>query len=120
MHFHGPELIPAAGLCYEALSAGKVEFQPSFYHIADLFRRMVMQRNHSPLFHVEMTEHGLVGPAQHYGHLPALAKVVLTFCMLAGRLELYTVAVLLTPDYWAMARKPVLRWKLHSKEPAPK
>jgi len=62
----------------------------------------------------------LVGPAQHYGHLPPLAKVVLTFCMLAGRLELYTVAVLLTPDYWAMARKPVLRWKLHAKEPAPK
>ena len=58
----------------------------------------------------------LVGPAQHYGHLPALAKVVLTFCMLAGRLELYTVAVLLTPDYWAMARKPVLRWKQASKE----
>ena len=53
----------------------------------------------------------LVGPAQNYAHLPALAKVVLTFCMLAGRLELYTVAVLLTPDYWAMARKPVLRWK---------
>jgi trk system potassium uptake protein TrkH len=53
----------------------------------------------------------LVGPTQHYGHLPALAKVVLTFCMLAGRLELYTVAVLLTPDYWAMARKPVLRWQ---------
>jgi trk system potassium uptake protein TrkH len=60
----------------------------------------------------------LVGPVQHYGHLPALAKVVLTFCMLAGRLELYTVAVLLTPDFWAMARKPVLRWKLSNKQPA--
>jgi trk system potassium uptake protein TrkH len=54
----------------------------------------------------------LVGPVQHYGHLPPLAKVVLTICMLAGRLELYTVAVLLTPDFWAMARKPLLRWKL--------
>ena len=62
----------------------------------------------------------LVGPAQNFGHLPALAKVVLTFCMLAGRLELYTVAVLLTPDYWAMARKPVLRWKLQAKEPVAK
>jgi trk system potassium uptake protein TrkH len=53
----------------------------------------------------------MVGPVQHYGHLPPLAKIVLTICMLAGRLELYTVAVLLTTDYWAMARKPVLRWK---------
>ena len=56
-----------------------------------------------------------VGPIQHYGHLPALAKVVLTICMLAGRLELYTVVVLLTPDFWAMARKPVLRWKQSAK-----
>lgn len=62
----------------------------------------------------------LVGPAQNFAHLPALAKVVLTFCMLAGRLELYTVAVLLTPDYWAMARKPILRWKQHAKEPVAK
>ncbi|MBU0483716.1 MAG: TrkH family potassium uptake protein [Proteobacteria bacterium] len=54
----------------------------------------------------------LVGPAQNFGHLPPLAKLVLSFCMLAGRLELYTVAVLLTPDFWAMARKPVWRWQL--------
>jgi len=36
---------------------------------------------------------------------------VLIVCMLGGRLELYTVAVLLTPDFWKMARKPVFRWK---------
>lgn len=52
-----------------------------------------------------------VGPALNYGQLPALAKVVLIVCMLGGRLELYTVAVLLTPDFWKMARKPVFRWK---------
>jgi trk system potassium uptake protein TrkH len=52
-----------------------------------------------------------VGPTLHFGELPGLAKVVLIFCMLAGRLELYTVAVLLTPDFWRMARKPVLRWQ---------
>ena len=52
-----------------------------------------------------------VGPTFHYGHLPAVAKVVLSFCMLAGRLELYTVAVLLTPAFWKMARKPVMRWQ---------
>jgi len=51
-----------------------------------------------------------VGPVQNYGELPQLAKVILSFCMLAGRLELYTVVVLLTPDFWKMARKPVLRW----------
>lgn len=54
----------------------------------------------------------LVGPACNFGHLPSAAKVLLSFCMLAGRLELYTVAVLLTPDFWAMARKPNWRWHL--------
>jgi len=54
----------------------------------------------------------MVGPAQNFGELPGLAKLVLSFCMLAGRLELYTVAVLLTPDFWKMARKPLLRWQV--------
>lgn len=58
----------------------------------------------------------MVGPTTNFGHLPPLAKVVLTFCMLAGRLELYTVAVLLTPDFWSMARKPVWRWQLKRSE----
>jgi len=53
----------------------------------------------------------LVGPAGNFAHLPPLAKLVLTFCMLAGRLELYTVVVLLTPDFWSMARKPIWRWQ---------
>lgn len=53
----------------------------------------------------------MVGPAQNFSSLPPLAKIVLTFCMLAGRLELYTVAVLMTSDFWKMARKPTLRWQ---------
>jgi trk system potassium uptake protein TrkH len=44
-----------------------------------------------------------------------MAKVMLSFCMLAGRLELYTVAVLLTPDFWSMARRPVWRWQRQKK-----
>ncbi len=43
---------------------------------------------------------GSVGPAEHYGHLPAPAKWVLSLCMLAGRLEFYTVLVLFTPAFW--------------------
>ena len=51
----------------------------------------------------------LVGPSQNFGHLPDPVKLILSFCMLAGRLELYTVAVLLTPAYWQMARRPRMR-----------
>lgn len=53
----------------------------------------------------------LVGPATHFGNLPQAAKWVLSFCMLAGRLELYTVAVLMTPGFWKLARKPLWRWQ---------
>jgi len=52
----------------------------------------------------------LVGPTQNFGHLPGLAKLVLIFCMLAGRLELYTIAILLTPGFWKMTRRPRWRW----------
>jgi trk system potassium uptake protein TrkH len=43
---------------------------------------------------------GTVGPAENYGHLPALAKWVLAVCMIAGRLEFYTLLVILTPGFW--------------------
>ena len=43
---------------------------------------------------------GGVGPLDHYGHLPAPAKWVLVADMIAGRLEFYTVLVILTPAFW--------------------
>lgn len=43
---------------------------------------------------------GSVGPAENYGHLPALAKWVLSGCMIAGRLEFYTALVVLSPAFW--------------------
>ena len=43
---------------------------------------------------------GNVGPLENYAGLPALAKWVLSFDMIAGRLEFYTVLVILTPWFW--------------------
>lgn len=43
---------------------------------------------------------GLVGPTENYASLPALAKWILSFCMLLGRLEIYTVIVLMVPEFW--------------------
>jgi trk system potassium uptake protein TrkH len=43
---------------------------------------------------------GEVGPADNYAHLPDLAKLLLTLCMLLGRLEIYTVIVLFVPEFW--------------------
>ena len=41
-----------------------------------------------------------VSPAFHYGNLPILAKWVLSLCMIAGRLEFYTVLVIFTRSFW--------------------
>ena len=43
---------------------------------------------------------GGVGPAENYSHMPVLAKWVLSFCMLAGRLEFYTVLIIFTRSFW--------------------
>lgn len=41
-----------------------------------------------------------VGPAENYAHLSAAAKWILSACMLVGRLEIYTLTVLLLPEFW--------------------
>ena len=43
---------------------------------------------------------GSVGPAANYAHLPDLAKWLLSFCMLLGRLEIFTVIVLFSRSFW--------------------
>lgn len=43
---------------------------------------------------------GQAGPTDNYHGLPTPAKWVLMFCMLAGRLEIYTVVVLMVPIFW--------------------
>jgi len=41
-----------------------------------------------------------VGPADNYYHFSVPAKLVLSFCMVVGRLEIYTVLALLVPEFW--------------------
>ena len=43
---------------------------------------------------------GTVGPVDNFAHLPGEAKWILSFYMLLGRLELFTVLMLLTPYFW--------------------
>ncbi len=44
---------------------------------------------------------GAVGPVSNYAELHPLAKWVLSFCMIAGRLEFYTLLVLMTRAFWS-------------------
>jgi trk system potassium uptake protein TrkH len=43
---------------------------------------------------------GAVNASSTYSEIPSLGKWVLSFCMLAGRLEIYTVIILLIPEFW--------------------
>lgn len=43
---------------------------------------------------------GAIGPTENYAHIPILGKWVLSFLMLVGRLEIYTVLVVFNRDFW--------------------
>ncbi len=42
----------------------------------------------------------LVGPVGNYAGIPELGKWLLAWCMLLGRLEIYTVIIFLAPEFW--------------------
>jgi trk/ktr system potassium uptake protein len=42
----------------------------------------------------------LIGPTMNYAFFPAYVKWFLSFAMMAGRLEIYTVLILFTPYFW--------------------
>jgi trk system potassium uptake protein TrkH len=41
-----------------------------------------------------------VGPYLNFAEMPALGKLLLSFLMIAGRLEFYAVVILLLPGFW--------------------
>jgi trk system potassium uptake protein TrkH len=43
---------------------------------------------------------GMVGPLDHYAHIPYFGKWLLIWCMLLGRLEIYTLIIFFVPEFW--------------------
>jgi trk system potassium uptake protein len=43
---------------------------------------------------------GIVGESENYGHFHAVSKLVLTWMMLLGRLEIFVLLALLVPRFW--------------------
>jgi len=43
---------------------------------------------------------GMVGPVDNFAQIPYLGKWVLIWCMLLGRLEIYTIIILFVPEFW--------------------
>ncbi|MCR4920091.1 MAG: TrkH family potassium uptake protein [Bacteroidaceae bacterium] len=47
---------------------------------------------------------GTTGPASNFSHIPAFGKWLMSFYMLVGRLEIYSVLFLFIPSYWKERR----------------
>ncbi|MBW2314024.1 MAG: TrkH family potassium uptake protein [Deltaproteobacteria bacterium] len=43
---------------------------------------------------------GPLGPTETFADMPAHGKLTLAFCMIAGRLEIYTLIMLFVPGFW--------------------
>ena len=43
---------------------------------------------------------GTAGPISNYASLPGVAKWMCSALMLIGRLELYTILLMFTPNFW--------------------
>jgi trk system potassium uptake protein TrkH len=43
---------------------------------------------------------GMVGPVDNYAFIPHGGKWILSFLMLLGRLELFTILILFSPAFW--------------------
>jgi trk system potassium uptake protein TrkH len=43
---------------------------------------------------------GVIGPTNNWSSLNDSAKYLATFCMLLGRLEIFTVLILFSRTYW--------------------
>ena len=43
---------------------------------------------------------GIVGPTENFAGIPYWGKWLLIWCMLLGRLEIYTIIILLVPEFW--------------------
>lgn len=43
---------------------------------------------------------GSVGPSHNFAHIPDIGKWLLSFLMLLGRLELFTILIIFSPSFW--------------------
>ena len=43
---------------------------------------------------------GTVGATQNYGHFSAAAKLLFTWLMMLGRVEIFAILVLMVPGFW--------------------
>ncbi len=44
--------------------------------------------------------HGMIGPMSNFASIPAISKIILSLVMIIGRLEIITVMIIFTRNFW--------------------
>jgi trk system potassium uptake protein TrkH len=93
----------------EEILAGVWTFFIAYFVISVLAAGVIAAHGYDLVtaFSASLTAIGNVGPGlgdvgayDNFAHFPGVIKLVLTFCMLAGRLEVFTLLVLFVPEFW--------------------
>ncbi len=45
---------------------------------------------------------GSIGPMSNYSQMPDISKLIFSFLMIIGRLEIYTIFILFTKSFWRL------------------
>ncbi len=110
IHPHGVRPVKYGGeVVSEAVLSGVWAFLLAYMLIAALAAVVVAAHGYDLMTAISsaLTAIGNVGPGlgevgayDTFAHFPAVVKVVLAGCMLFGRLEIFTLLALITPEFW--------------------
>lgn len=97
---HLPADVPASVLAFVAVFLGSIALLTLALAAMGLDLVTALSSAAAAITNVGPGLGPIVGPAGNFSTLPDAAKWMLAFGMLVGRLELFTVLVLLDPDFW--------------------
>jgi trk system potassium uptake protein TrkH len=88
-------------LVFGLLYAGTFAIFALFYAVAGLDVQTALSASITALANVGPGVGDIIGPAGTFQSLPDVVKLLLTFQMILGRLEILSGIILLTPDFWS-------------------
>ncbi|MEZ5862354.1 MAG: TrkH family potassium uptake protein [Geminicoccaceae bacterium] len=95
-----PEDVPGAVLAFVAALLGMVAIFTVLLGLMGLDLVTALTASATAITNVGPGLGPIVGPAGNFASLPEAAKWLLALAMMLGRLEIFTVFLLFTPDFW--------------------
>jgi trk system potassium uptake protein TrkH len=95
-----PEDVPGAVLAFVAALLGMVAIFTVLLGLMGLDLVTALTASATAITNVGPGLGPIIGPAGNFASLPDAAKWLLALAMMLGRLEIFTVLLLFTPDFW--------------------